>query len=277
MVEAARRTSRLPRSLMTVGACLVALGACLPTSTLAAPSVRLSAGFSPEVLGHSTTIRLRVRITPTSGLVPPPLTEADLRYPAGLDVELSGLGIDACSAATLERSGPEDCPPDSLMGSGYAIAEFPIEHEAFREAAKITILRTAEQDGHFAILLYIYGETAVSAQVILPGQLLPADGPFGGLLDIQVPLVESLPETPDLSVGEIELVLGPKDLTYYERVHGKLLPYKPAGISLPKHCPRGGFRFAIELGFLGGGHAASATAVACPRRSRSEARLGAVG
>jgi hypothetical protein len=254
--------------LVALGACLVAFGACLPRSTIAAPSVMLWAGFSPEVLGHSTTVRLRVRITPTTELVPPPMIEADLRYPAGLDVELSGLGIDACSATTLELSGPQGCPPDSLMGHGYAIAEFPIRHEAFREAAKIAIVRTVEQDGHFALLLYVYGETAVSAQVILTGELLPADGPFGGQLDIQVPLVQSLPETPDVSVGEIGLVLGPKDLTYYERVHGKILPYTPAGIALPKHCPRGGFRFAIELGFLGGAHAASATAVPCPRRSQ---------
>jgi hypothetical protein len=69
-------------------------------------------------------------------------------------------------------------------------------------------------------------------------------------------------------VGEIALVIGPKDLTYYERVHHKLIAYRPAGVGLPKHCPRGGFRFAIELGFLGGAHSSGATAVPCPRRSR---------
>jgi hypothetical protein len=261
-------------------ACLAALAACLlacapegvplgvPSAALAAPSVRLSAGLHPEVLGHSTTVSLRMQITPGGELVPPPLIEADLRYPAGLDVQLSGLGIDACSVATLELSGPEGCPPNSLMGRGYAVAELPIKHAAFREAAKIAILRTAEQDGHFALLLYIYGETAVNAQIVLPAQLLPADGPFGGLLAIQVPLVPSLPETPDVSVGEIALVIGPRDLTYYEHIHHKLVAYRPAGVGLPKRCPRGGFRFAIELGFLGGAHASGATAVPCPRRSR---------
>jgi hypothetical protein len=257
---------------MSVGAhavaCLLALAACLPSAALAAPSVRLSAGLHPEVLGHTATVSLRMQITTGGELVPPPLIEADLRYPAGMDVELSGLGIDACSVATLELSGPQGCPPDSLMGRGYAIAELPIKHEAFREAAKIAILRTAEQEGHPALLLYVYGETAVSAQIVLPAQLLPADGPFGGLLAIHAPLVPSLPETPDVSVGEIQLVLGPQDLTYYERVHHKLLAYKPAGIGLPKRCPRGGFRFAVELGFLGGAHADGATAVPCPTRSR---------
>ncbi len=254
---------------------LAALAACLPSAALAAPSVRLSAGLRPEVLGHSTTVGLRLQIAPGSEeVVPPPLIEANLSYPAGLDVQLSGLGIDACSVATLELSGPQGCPPDSLMGRGYAIAELPIEHEAFREAAKIAIVRSAEQDGHFALLLYIYGETAVSAQIVLPAQLLAGDGPFGGQLAIQVPLVQSLPETPDVSVGEIALVVGPRDLTYYERVHHKLLAYKPAGIDLPKHCPHGGFRFAVELGFLGGAHAAGATAVPCPTPQRRRLRRG---
>jgi hypothetical protein len=248
-----------------LAACLAALAAWLPGGALAAPSVRLSAGLRPEILGHSATVSLRMQIAPGDELVPPPLIEADLRYPAGLDVQLSGLGIDACPVATLELLGPQGCPPDSLMGRGHAVAEFPIRHEAFREAAKIAILRTVEQDGHFALLLYVYGETAVSAQIVLPAQLLPADGPFGGLLAVQVPLVASLPETPDVSVGEIQLVLGPKDLTYYERVHRRLIAYKPAGIALPKRCPRGGFRFAVALGFLGGARADAAAAVPCPR------------
>jgi hypothetical protein len=254
--------------LIAAGACVAALAACTTGGAAAAPSVQLRAGFTPERLGRTTTVSLSIQITPHGETVPPPLTQADLRYPAGLDVQLSGLGIDACSVATLELSGPEGCPPNSLMGRGYAVAELPIKHAAFREAAKIAILRTAEQDGHFALLLYIYGETAVNAQIVLPAQLLPAGGPFGGLLAIQVPLVPSLPETPDVSVGEIALVLGPKDLTYYERVHHKLIAYRPAGVGLPKRCPRGGFRFAIELGFLGGAHASATTAVPCPRRSR---------
>lgn len=117
------------------------------------------------------------------------------------------------------------------------------------------------------MLFYIYNETAVSAQLILPSQLLPASKPFGGLLQIRVPLVQTLPEAPDLAVAEIQLVLGPKDLTYYERIHHRYVAYKPAGIDIPKHCPRGGFPFTVELGFLGGSHAASATTVPCPPRS----------
>jgi hypothetical protein len=247
---------------------LLLIGACPPAGALAGPTVSLHAAFSPEILGHSTTVSFRIQIAPTTELLPPPLTEVDVRYPAGLGITLSGLGIEACSAVTLALVGPRGCPADSLMGEGSVVAEFPVKHEVIREAAQIAIVRAAEQEGHLAMLFYAYNETAVSAQLILPGQLLPAGPPFGGLLSIQVPLVQTLPEAPDLAVAEIRLVLGPKDLTYYERIHGKNVAYKPAGIDLPNHCPRGGFPFAVELRFLGGSHVRSATAVGCPVRSR---------
>jgi hypothetical protein len=260
------RRSPVPlRTLLTAGACLAS--ACLPAPARATPTVSLHAAFAPETLGHSTTVSFRVQIAPTTELLPPPLTEAGIRYPAGLDISLSGLGIETCSAQTLELTGLQGCPPDSLMGEGRAIAEFPVKHEVFRETAQIAIVRGAEQEGHLAMLLYVYDETAVNAELILPSQLFGGVKPFGGRLEIQVPLVATLPEAPDLAVAEIQLVLGPKDLVYYERAHGKEVRYKPAGIRLPGRCPRGGFPFTVELGFLGGSHASGRTAVPCPARS----------
>lgn len=236
-----------------------------PAAARATPVVSLHAAFAPERLGRPTTVDFRVRIAPTTELVPPPLIEADVRYPAGLDVSLSGLGIEACSVQTLELAGPQGCPADSIMGEGHAIAEFPVHHEVVRETAQIAIVRTDEREGHLAMLLYVYDEPAVSAQLVLTSQLIPDAPPYGGTLQIQVPLVATLPEAPDLAVAEIQLVLGPSGLVYYERVHGKRISYEPARIKLPGRCPRGGFPFAIELGFLGGAHASARTVVACPR------------
>ncbi|HEY5344584.1 MAG TPA: hypothetical protein VIJ66_13110 [Solirubrobacteraceae bacterium] len=246
---------------------------CLPAGATATPAVSLHAAFHPERPGHTTTVELEMRIDPGGAgageIVPPPLTEVSLSYPAGLDIALSGLGIDTCSVATLEAAGPSACPADSWMGEGEAMAELPIHHEPFREDARIAILRGPEVENHLVMLFYVYGETAVSATLILTGRLLEANRPFGGRLAIAAPLVQSLPEGPDLTVGELSFVLGPAELTYYERVHDKVVPYTPNGIRLPEHCPRGGYPFAIELGFLGGAHAAASTAVACPKRARA--------
>jgi hypothetical protein len=237
----------------------------VPGGAPAAPSVRLHATLSPEILGHSTTIGLRIEISPGSELVPPPLISGLLRYPAGLNVQLSGLGIEACSIITLELSGPQSCPPDSRMGYGGAIAEAPIKGEVFDETAKIAILRANEDAGHQALLLYVYGETGVNADIPLLADLLPDPKPFGGLLDIHVPVIETFPEGPDLSVTELRMVLGPANLVYYEHVHGRRVAYRPAGIPLPGRCPHGGFPFSVQLGFMDGSQAVGATAVPCPR------------
>jgi hypothetical protein len=229
--------------------------------------VSLRAAFHPEHPGRTTTLSLGMRIAPGAGeIVPPPLTEASLRFPAGLAITLSGLGIDTCSAATLESAGPTACPADSWMGAGEAVAELPIHHEPFREDARVAIFRGPEVDEHLVMLFYVYEETAVDAEIILSSQLLPESRPFGGRLAIEMPLVQTLPGAPDLAVSELSFVLGPPELTYYERVHDKVVPYTPDGIRLPEHCPRGGYPFAIELGFLGGAHAATSTAVPCPQR-----------
>lgn len=269
--EVARVISAASVRLVGLCACIATLGASLPASAYGAPTVSLRAALNPKNPGHSTTVRLRVQIAPTTELVPPPLIAGELRYPAGLDVQLSGLGIDACSVATLELLGPQSCPPDSFMGYGSATAELPIKQHVFHETAKIAVVRSAEQAGHPALLLYVYGETGLNAQIVLGAQLLPATKPFGGLLDIHVPLVPTFPEGPYVAVSELTLVLNPKGLTYYEQALHGLVPYTPAGIPLPRHCPRGGFAFAVGLSFLGGSRAGATTAVPCPKGSRRRA------
>lgn len=247
---------------LAVAACLLLAG--MPANASAVPSVSLHASFSPETLGHSTTLRLTVRIQPTTELVPPPVIAGELRYPAGLNFQLSELGIDACRISTLELLGIEGCPPNSLMGYGSAIGAIPVKHEAFQESAHLAIVRTDEHEGHPALLLYVDVQTGIDVQLVLPVELFGAAKPYGGRLDIQVPLVQAFREGPDISVTELHLVVGPKNLTYYERAHNKTLRYKPTGIPLPRRCPRGGFRFAVDLNFLGGAKSAATTTVPCP-------------
>jgi hypothetical protein len=229
-----------------------------------APKVTLHASFSPERPGQTTTVDFSVHVLAGSRLAPPPLTSAVVRYPAGLDIPLSGLGIDTCTTQTLKDTGPDGCRADSFIGDGTAVAELQVGEEVVREHAEIEIVRAPElQQGQLAMLFYVNAQTPVNAQIIFAGDLLPAGSPFGGALAIDVPLVEGLPEAPDVAVGQIQLTLGPQNLTYYEYEHGEFTPYKPRGIQLPNWCPRGGFRFAAELTFADGSHANSATSVPC--------------
>jgi hypothetical protein len=37
-----------------------------------------------------------------------------------------------------------------------------------------------------------------------------------------------------------------------DHVHGKRVAFHPKGVSVPLHCPRGGFPFSANFSFLGG-------------------------
>jgi hypothetical protein len=204
--------------------------------------------------------------------VPPPLQTIDVRYPANLGIALSGLGLETCSAPTLEMLGPAGCPPNSLMGGGTALGEIPFGPTIIHESATVTIARAENENGQIAVLFDAQGISPVEANLVFSGLLLPSRGPYGGDLRIAVPLVPSLPEAPDVAVVELHATLGPAGLTYYERVNGTNVPYTPRGVMLPDRCPHAGFRFAATIAFVGDARARARTRVRCPARPTRSAR-----
>jgi hypothetical protein len=247
------------RALVTA----LALLACLPSTALGAQSVTLTAGFSPDRLSTPTTISFGFEISAGSQ-VPAPLTGIDLRYPVDIGLATSGLGLATCLLVELEALGPAGCPTNSRVGYGDALAEIPFGPVNVREPARIALLAGPTQEGHLDFLVYAFGESPVEAQIIFSALLLPESAPFGGRLHFNVPLVESLPAAPDVSVVRLRTTLGPQGLTYYERVHGKTLAYQPSGILLPSTCPHGGFPFAASLSFQDGTRTQARTTVPCP-------------
>jgi hypothetical protein len=244
---------------------LLATCACAPAITPAVRPARLSASFTPERLGYGASVSLDVRTPATTGRVPAPLTEVTVRYPAGLGIELSGLGIDTCSGTRLEARGPKGCPADSLMGTGSALAEMRIGPTIVREHAPITIVRAPEREGHLAMFFYAQGKQPVIVRLVFTGVLLPASPPFGGAIKIAIPPIEGLPGT-YVAIVQLHLVLGPPQLIYYERVHSHTIAYRPKRIRLPGRCPHGGFPFSATLAFLDGGRVSLPTAVPCQAR-----------
>lgn len=241
-------------------ACLLA-----PAAARALQHVRLHATLNPEKLGHATTVGFAFQII-TAGQSPSPLTEVDLDYPGNLGIAVSELGLETCSPSALEASGPLGCPPDSVMGYGTATAQISIGPQIEQESASITIYRSPTQDEHLAMLFYVDARAPVSAQLVFPGLLLPTQEPYGGRVNIGVPLVPGLPQGPDVAVTKLKVTLGPEHVTYYQDRHGHTVPYNPKGILLPESCPRSGFPFAITLGFQDGTRTRARTAVACPHR-----------
>jgi hypothetical protein len=250
-----RRAILLPAALLC---------ACLPSAAPAATVARLSAAFTPNRLGQRTTLDLGFSFSAPPGQVPPPLVQVELRYPSNLGIGLSGLGLATCSAPVLEASGPHGCPPNAVMGYGVVLTGIVLGTTIISENAPITILRAPDHSGNIALLFYAEGTKPVSTSIVFPGLLVPAPVPFGGEVNIGVPLVPTLPGAPYISVIKLRATIGPQGVTYYERLGGMTLAYRPKGILLPPSCPHRGFPFAARFGFLDKSHATASTAVRCP-------------
>jgi hypothetical protein len=241
---------------------LLALLACLSTTASAKASVRLRATFTPEHLGQAAAVGLDITVV-APGALPPPLAEVSVRYPAGLGVALSGIGIDTCSAQRLESSGPKACPADSLMGTGNALTAMQVGPHILHEKTTITVVRAPERNGHLAMFFYAAGSDPLIARALFIGELIPAHQPFGGLIRITIPPITAEPGQ-YIGIERLHLVLAPPWLTYYERIHGKTIAYHPKGIPLPTACPHGGFPFSATVVFLDGLEAKADTRVPCP-------------
>ena len=244
---------------------VIGFGCASSASSWAAPVVQFHATLTPERPGHRTTATFTVTIASPGSTLPPPLVGANFRYPAGLGLALSGLGIENCRRPSLEAHGPHGCPAESFIGNGSATAAMSFGPDLITEDAPVWLLRSGEQAGQITMYFLVAGETPVSAEPVLTGVLGSAPAPYGGQIAVTVPLVAGLPGGPPVSLVKLHFVVGPRGITYYERVHGQFVPYHPLGLSLPA-CPAGGYTFALELRFLDGSVGASRTRVPCPRQ-----------
>jgi hypothetical protein len=236
----------------------LAICASIAGTAAAAPTARMIATFHPNRLGAPTAISAAFQIF-WSERRPPVLTGAELTYPRNLGFATSGLGLAVCEPAPLEENGPESCPANSHVGSGSATVEVPLGGQLYRETVQLTVLAGPSPDGYLHLLVSAVGVTPVAALVVLYAELLP------GRLSIAVPPIPTLPEGPRVALVAMHLTLG-GHVTYYERVGGRSVAYHPAGIGLPRRCPRGGFAFGATFDFLDGAHASAHASVPCPSK-----------
>jgi len=239
-----------------------------PATAHAAPAVKLTAALTPERLGKGTTVHVGFRLRPRPGESLSPVTSIDIRYPHGLGLASSELGVQSCTAARLQRDGLGACPADSVMGRGSAVVQVPFENETLSELGRVTVVSAPVQNGHLALLYYVSGDLPVLARLVLPGLVLPATVPFGGLLETTVAPILSVPEGPDVALTQMQTTLGPSGLLYNQRRGGKTVFFRPEGILLPPSCPRHGFPFSVRLSFEDGTASTAHTAVRCPRSAR---------
>lgn len=194
-----------------------------------------------------------------------PVSQIEVGYPESLGLATSGLGLAACEPAAIEALGGEACPSNSKMGQGSALVEVPFGPETVGETVAVAFYAAPSTDGRLHLVIWVHGQHPVLASLVMSGVLLP------GHLQITVPPIVGVAGGPDVSLVSMRASIGGA-LTYYERVHGTQVAYRPRGIGLPDSCPRGGWRLAARFAFIDGTRSGAATVVPCPPRTRARCR-----
>jgi hypothetical protein len=232
--------------------------------TGAKASVSLSATVSPERLGSATAVSTSLQITPARGRAALPVSEVQLLYPVGLGFGSSELGLEECLPSRLQARGPAGCPANSLVGDGSAVVEVPFGPRVVREQAPMRIFSQPVSRGRIGLLFVAMGRSPVIANLAFSGFVAKARSPFGGLIETILPPIASVPKGPNVAIVGLRTTIGSRSIVYHERVHGKVLAFHPKGMLLPRHCPRGGFPFAVHVKFSDDSTATARTAVRCP-------------
>lgn len=255
---------------LVAGAALLACG-CLPGAAGAATqqTATLHASFTPDRLGVSTTVGFSFTVATPSGAAPPPLNSIDLRMPKGMNYTTTTLGLAVCQPEVLQREGLAGCPTNSRLGFGSAYVEVPFGNGSGTELPEIQAVMGPSNNGNIVVLFYANGKAPVSAQLVFKGEVQPDGGAFGSQLATLVPPIPSVPGGNNVAIISVKATIGPEDITYYKHVGGKTVPFKPLGIGVPEHCPRGGFPFSAHFTFEDGSYANASAKVPCPPASSS--------
>jgi hypothetical protein len=253
--------------LIAVTAALLACCA-VPAAADATETATLHTSFSPDKLGASTTIGFGFQIADPSGGLPAPLTSLSLNLPAGIDYVTTTLGLAICQPANLLERGLAGCSPNSRLGYGSALVEVPFGTGSGHEIPEIQALMGPPHNGNLVVLFYANGQEPVYAQIVFQGELVSGSETFGGSLNAAIPLIPSVPNGPPVSILSVQSTIGPSHLTYYTHSHGKTVAFHPQGVSVPLHCPKGGFSFSASFGFSDGTSTTAKSVVPCPPPTR---------
>jgi hypothetical protein len=265
----AQRRPRVWSPAIGIVLLLTGLGLCWVSAADAViEQATLTASFSPDRLSTSTTIGFGFHVQTAEGTAPPPMTAVDLRMPAGMNFTSTTLGLAICQPAALMAEGTSGCPVNSRIGFGTALVEVPFGTGSGHEIPELDAMMGPPSKGNLVILFYADGKEPVYAQLVFSGEVLPQFGAFGSELATTVPPVPSVPGGPDVSIVKVAATIGPSHILYVKRVHGKTVHFHPKGVSVPEHCPKGGFPFSAEFAFQDGSHTTASTTVPCPKPSR---------
>jgi len=247
---------RIARLGTLAGALLIS--AFFATAAQATQSAKLQVSLNPNRLGTSTTLAFGFQIEDPEGALPPALTRLDVRLPAGMGIGTGGLAT--CTGATLER-GPKGCSSNARVGSGSVKVQVPLGNVTRPEIAALTVFNGPRKGGRTTLVFDAIGKLPIATVFVFTGVIVP--GPQGQSIEATIPLIPTLPNTPDAAIVEMKASLGTRSQTYFRTAGGRRVRFTPKGATLPGSCPAGGWPFEATFGFGDGSTVGAAAAVGC--------------
>jgi hypothetical protein len=258
----------LKRALPAVIASL-ALTVVPGSATAAKKPLTFHASFGPGArLGGSTAIVFSGDIADRSV----PVTELRLLTPAGVDLTSSGLGVASCTrpaddilSVMVPVAGDSPCPANALMGLGSATASLDLEPR-IDGTATLDVYAGASVQDKPGLVVVANTYNPVRFHLFYQGYLyIPPPG-YGVGVAILLPQAPKQPFGASLMLSRVRAAIGGSGITYTRTRHGRREKYHPRGVTLPRHCPRHGFRFRLIARFADGARRQADAVASCPKR-----------
>jgi hypothetical protein len=240
---------RLNLSTLRVGLATLALCAVLVTGAQAATVASIAPSFAPNRAGAATAFTLGIDFSNQQGGVPEPVTHIVVHLPAGLSINLRGIGT--CSRAHLEKQQAHGCPSSARVGRGSAQVGAHLGAINLNESATLTAWRGPNQGGHSTLQILGVGLSPLEEHVVLSGVLEPDSAPYSQKLVMTVPPIPTLTGEVNASVLRTSVTIG--------SAHGRL----GGLLRVPRACPAHGFAFGADFGYADASSSSSTAAISC--------------
>jgi hypothetical protein len=227
--------------------------AIVPAVASAARSVTFASTFSlVSRLGEGTvyTTELTFAGSEYNGLVAP-LTELTVHLPAGTG--LSAAGFPTCNKFTIEQFSPSGCPAGSLAGPAGTVSMI-VSFGTEKVPEEATLQPVFGPGG--VLYVALEGHAPVALETIMEGHYQGDSPPYSQDLVLSIPLMETVPGAPDVSITALTLNVG---------VSREESGVTFNSVSVPNTCPSGTFAWAGDAAFNGeASEPVGATETACP-------------
>jgi hypothetical protein len=246
-------TCRIRVALLSGIAVLIVMLAGVSTAS-AARTVFFEPSFSPwSHLGEASTFTATFTFIGSEydGHVDP-VTEVAVHVPEGIGGSRAGFAT--CAKETIEERGIGACPAGSLAGPpGWATMFVSFGTERVEEYVTVqAVFGPAE-----ALYFFIDGVSPISIELLGAATYASDTPPYGRVLTVQIPLVESVPGAPDGSITSLTLELG----AFREESGAEI-----ASVILPSQCTAGHFSWEADAKFAQEASAPVGTAeTPCPQ------------